>query len=98
MRKSRIRSAEKPQTEQADQDQIDRDDDVQKARNDENQNTGNECDDRLQMRNTDGNDLLPFLAGNAIENGEKAGRFHFMTSQKRCEVLCARASRLSLDL
>jgi hypothetical protein len=31
LRKSRIRSAEKPQTEQADQDQIDRDDDVQKA-------------------------------------------------------------------
>jgi hypothetical protein len=40
----------------------------------------------------------PFLGGNAIENGDKAGQFHFMTSQKRCEVLWARGPQLSLDL
>jgi hypothetical protein len=39
-----------------------------------------------------------FLGGNAIENGDKAGQFHFMTSQKRCEVLWARGPQLSLDL
>jgi hypothetical protein len=28
------------------------------------------------------------MAGNEVENGETGGRFHFMTSQMRCEALC----------
>src|SRR5262249_1261899 len=61
LRKSRFRSAEKAKTKQTDQYEIDRNDDVEKTRDDENQNTGNQCNDRLQMRNADGHDPLPFF-------------------------------------
>jgi hypothetical protein len=52
---------EEPNAEQANQDQIDGDDNVKKARDDKNKNARNECDDRLQMRNTNGHDLNPLL-------------------------------------
>jgi hypothetical protein len=52
--------AEKTDAEQANKDQIDGDDNVEKPRNDKNKNTGDKCDNRLQMRNTDGHDVLPY--------------------------------------
>src|SRR5262245_13740820 len=51
--------AEEAQSQQPDQDQVDGHDDIEKTRDNKNKNTGNECNDRLQMRNTDGHDVLP---------------------------------------
>src|SRR6185437_14097265 len=54
---------EKPEAEQPGGNEIDRDDDVEQPRNDKNENTGDESDNWLQMRNTDDHDeLLNWLA------------------------------------
>ena len=51
--------SEKPKPEQADEDEINGDDDVEQPRNDKNENTCNERNDRLQVRNTDDHYGLP---------------------------------------
>jgi hypothetical protein len=49
--------AEEPQAKQAAQDQINGDNYVEQPRDDKNKNTGDERNDRLQMRKTNGHDL-----------------------------------------
>jgi hypothetical protein len=71
VRKPEFRLLEKSETEEPGDDEVDGDDDVEQPWNDKNENTGDERDNWLQMRNTDDHDeLLNWLA---IErNGETA--------------------------
>src|SRR5262249_48668093 len=62
------------ETGNADDDQVDGHDVVEQARHQQDENSGNECDDRLKVYQTDGHQIPPSLQSTHRNSG-RPGRF-----------------------